>query len=109
MDLRYLLGLLNSKYASVLLSNLRGGDYHIYPEHLRNLPIPLVSAEKQQPVIALVDKILAAKAADPQADTSAIERQLDNLVYRLYDLSYEEVKVIEPGFPLGRAEWEGKE
>jgi adenine-specific DNA-methyltransferase len=35
IDLKYLLGILNSKYASVLLSNLRGGDYHIYPEHLR--------------------------------------------------------------------------
>jgi hypothetical protein len=36
---------------------------------------------------------------------SPLERQLDNLVYRLYDLSYEEVKVIEPDFPLGRAEY----
>jgi adenine-specific DNA-methyltransferase len=106
MDLRYLLGLLNSKYASVLLSNLRGGDYHIYPEHLRNLPIPLVSAQQQQPIIALADKIIAAKDDNPQADTSALERQLDNLVYKLYNLSYDEIKVIEPDFPLDRAEWE---
>jgi len=42
IDLRYLLGILNSRYANVLLSYLRGGDYHIYPEHLRNFPIPLI-------------------------------------------------------------------
>jgi adenine-specific DNA-methyltransferase len=109
MDLRYLLGLLNSKYASTLLSNIRGGDYHIYPEHLRNLPVPAVPPSIQQPVIDLVDKILAAKAADPKADTSTLERQIDNLVYRLYDLTHEEVKVIEPEFPMSRTEYEGIE
>jgi hypothetical protein len=50
---------------------------------------------------------LAAKAADPKADTSVFERQIDNLVYRLYNLTYEEVKVIGPGFPPGKAEYEG--
>jgi hypothetical protein len=106
IDLRYLLGLLNSKYASVLLSNLRGGDYHIYPEHLRNLPIPPVSRPTQHPIIVLVDKILAAKTTDPKTDTTTLERQIDNLAYRLYNLNWEEVRVIEPGFPLGRAEYE---
>jgi hypothetical protein len=90
MDLRFLLGILNSKYASVLLSNLRGGDYHIYPEHLRNLPIPLANKAEQQQVIALVESILAAKKDNPQADTSAFEKEIDRLVYRLYGLSSEE-------------------
>jgi hypothetical protein len=45
-----------------------------------------------------------AKAASPKADTSVLERRVDNLVYRLYDLSWEEVKVIEPEFPLSKAE-----
>jgi adenine-specific DNA-methyltransferase len=90
----------------VLLSSLRGGDYHIYPEHLRNLPIPLAPQPIQQPAIALVEKIIAAKASDPKADTAALERQVDNVVYRLYNLSYEEVRVIEPGLPVSRAEYE---
>jgi hypothetical protein len=55
----------------------------------------------------LFNRILAVKAAGPKADTTAFEQQIDNLVYRLYDLTYEEVKVIEPGFPLGKAEYEG--
>jgi hypothetical protein len=46
----------------------------------------------------------AAKAVNPKADTTALERQIDNLVYRLYNLTYDEVKVIEPDFPLGKTE-----
>ncbi len=97
VDLRYLLGVMNSKYASVLLTNLRGGDYHIYPEHIRNIPIPSATSEQQQPIIDLVDKILAAKKADPAADTSAEEHKIDLLVYHLYGLSFEEAKIIDKG------------
>jgi hypothetical protein len=91
MDLRYLLGILNSKYAEVLLSNLRGGDYHIYPEHLRNLPIPAVSVVEQQPVIALVNKILSAKKENQP--TENLEKEIDRLVYELYELTEEEIKL----------------
>jgi hypothetical protein len=83
MDLRFLLGILNSKYASVLLSNLRGGDYHIYPEHLRNLPIPLADKTEKQQIVDLVDKVLALKSNNLQADTSKLERQIDNAVFQL--------------------------
>ena len=95
VDLRYLLGVMNSKYASVLLTNLRGGDYHIYPEHIRNIPIPSATPDQQKPIIALVDKILAAKKANPQADTSKEEAEIDRLVYRLYGLTEDEIKVVE--------------
>jgi hypothetical protein len=40
---------------------------------------------------------------------STLEQPVDNLVYRLYNLTWEEVKVIEPGFPIGKAEYEGSE
>ena len=38
VDLLYLLGILNSSMADQLLADQRGSDYHIYPEHIRNLP-----------------------------------------------------------------------
>ena len=60
VDLRYLLAVMNSRYAAVLLTNLRGGDYHIYPEHIRNLPIPCPPQNQQQPLIDLADAQLAA-------------------------------------------------
>ena len=95
VELRYLLGVMNSKYASVLLTNLRGGDYHIYPEHIRNIPIPSVTLEQQEPIIALVDKILAAKKADSSADTKEWEKQIDQKVYELYGLTDDEIKIVE--------------
>lgn len=94
INLYFLLGLLNSKYASVLLSNLRGGDYHVYPEHLRNLPIPLISDTRQRIIVSLVEKIIDSKLNHKNADQ--LEQQIDNYVYRLYNLSYKEVKVIDP-------------
>ena len=95
VDLRYLLGVMNSKYASVLLTNNRGGDYHITPEHIRNIPIPSATSVQQKPIIDLVDKILAAKRANPQADTSKEEAEIDRLVYALYGLPEDEIKIVE--------------
>ena len=97
VDLKYLMGLLNSKYAKVLLDNNRGGDYHIYPEHVRNIPIPQVTPEQQQPIIDLVDSILAKKTQNPQVDTSVEESAIDKLVYQLYGLTDGEINLIEKG------------
>lgn len=87
VDLKYLLGIMNSKYASVLLTNLRGGDYHIYPEHIRNIPIPVATPAQQQQIVALVDKILAMKKRDSSADTTVPEEKIDELVYKLYEVN----------------------
>ncbi len=43
----------------------------------------------------LLVKILAAKQKDPSADTSALERQIDKMVYALYDLTPEEIEIVE--------------
>jgi hypothetical protein len=72
------------------------------------MPLPAnIDSTTAKEIEKLVDKILAAKAVDPKADTTAFERQLDSLVYYLYNLTHDEVKVIEPDFPLGKAEYEG--
>ena len=85
VDLRYLLGIMNSKYAAVLLTNLRGGDYHIYPEHIRNIPIPEAMPEQQWPIIILVDYILFLKTKNqlPLA-VSFFETVINSLVYDIY-------------------------
>jgi len=71
---------------------------------LEELPIIVVDEKKQQPFITLVDQILAAKkhapeginqGKDPNADTSALERQIDEMVYELYGLTEEEIKIVE--------------
>lgn len=106
VDLRYLLGIINSKYASVLLSNIRGGDYHIVPEHIRNIPIPSATQEQQQPIIDLVDRILEAKKADPVADTKVMEDKIDQLIYHLYGLTYDEVCKVDPEITISQEEYE---
>ena len=106
VDLRYLLGVMNSKYASVLLTNLRGGDYHIYPEHIRNIPIPFANSARQQQIIKIVDHILDAKATDFSSDTSYLEQEIDRIVYHLYGLTYDEVLIIDPTPPFTQEEYE---
>lgn len=84
VDLKFLLGVMNSKYADELLTNLRGGDYHIYPEHIRNIPIPNAPVELQQSIVNLVDKILLAKINN--SDTTILETKVDQLVFKIYSL-----------------------
>jgi len=86
VNLYYLVGILNSKMASVLLADQRGGDYHIYPEHIRNIPIPIASEENQNQISELVTQILESKKSNPSSDTSIIESEIDEIVNQLYEL-----------------------
>ena len=95
VDLRFLMGILNSCYARTLLDNIRGGDFNIYPEYIRNIPIPTATKEQQQAIINLVDIIISTKKDSPQTDTSALEREIDQQVYDLYNLTPEEIYIIE--------------
>jgi hypothetical protein len=114
VSFKYLIAVINSKTFMFLYDllfgalKMSGGYYQFQAPQLRIMPI-LIDKNNQTIFDGLVDKILTAKAADPKADTTALERQINNLVYRLYNLTYEEVKVIEPDFPLGKAEYEGME
>ena len=62
--------------------------------HTGSIPIPKIPAEQQRPFIRLVDEILRAKAADPDADTSCLEWDINRLVYDLYGLTEEEDTAI---------------
>ena len=63
-----------------------------------NIPIRKLSAAKQRPLVCLVDRILAAKAADPSTDTRQLEEEIDWLVYDLYGLTNEETAVVTDFF-----------
>ena len=47
------------------------------------------------PIATLVDHVLTVKKRDPKADTTALEREIDRLVYSLYDLMPEEIQIVE--------------
>jgi len=50
---------------------------------------------KKAEITSIADQILTAKKSNPQNDTSAFEKQIDELVYKLYDLTEEEIAIIE--------------
>jgi hypothetical protein len=54
-----------------------------------------VSPEQQKPVERLVERISSAKQRDAGADVSALKREIDELVYALYGLTPEEIKLVE--------------
>ena len=103
---KYLLAIMNSEVAGHFLRTYRRSNIHLYPDDWKQLPIPDIPSEQQAPIIAIVDKIIAAKQKDPNADTIELEKQIDLMVYKLYNLTYEEVKIVEPDFAMSRADYE---
>ncbi len=81
---KYLLAVMNSTVARDFLRANRRSNIHLYPDDWKKLPIPDATPEQQVPIVALVDQILAAKNASPQADVSVMEAQVDELVSALY-------------------------
>jgi hypothetical protein len=100
VSLKYILALLNSKlinfYHRFKFLDIEKNTFQkILIQNCKLIPIKELSPEQQQPFIELVDKILASKACTPPLETSALERDIDLLVYRLYDLTAEEINIIE--------------
>ncbi len=98
-NLKYILSLINSKlldYYHYLLNPEKGEALaEIKKENLEKLPIKQISHSDQQPFIEKVDQILALKKDNPLADTIALEREIDWMVYGLYGLSEEEINIVE--------------
>jgi len=100
--LRYIASLFNSKvefwYFKKIGATLGSAGYEMSKIFIEKLPIPPITPANE-PIVnqieALVDKILAAKQQNPHTDTGEWEKEIDRLVYKLYDLSEEEIKIIE--------------
>ena len=73
-------------------------------QYMINLPIPQIAKSEQKPFEEIVDIILAKK--ERGEDTAAEELQIDIMVYKLYGLTYAEVKTVAPAFPLTKKEYE---
>ena len=106
INLKFILGIMASKLGKELLTLQRAGDYHIVPEHIRNIPIAQATEDEQKEIIELVDVVLAKKKENSLVDTSALESEIDYLVYKLYGLTYDEVLVIDPTPPFTREGYE---
>jgi hypothetical protein len=97
INLKFLLAILNSKVITFVIHSTfpvkAGGYFSMSSTFVEKLPIIQLSASNQKPLIDLTTKILEAKQKGE--DTSTLELEVDQLVYKLYDLTEEEVKIIE--------------
>jgi len=62
---------------------------------VENLPIKLADTKAQEKIETLVDQILTKKSHEASIDTSGLETEIDQLVYQLYGLSEEEIRIVE--------------
>jgi len=105
-NLEYILALINSELINYYHNSLRLKATDLHPQilvsNLKKLPIKKISKDEQKPFIDLVDKILAITKDEDylentakQAKVREYEKQIDQLVYKLYGLTPEEIKTVE--------------
>src|SRR5206468_2764795 len=98
-SLKYILGVLNSTLGGFMYQLLICEEGKVFAQvkltFLRRLPIKRASKTQQAGIVALVDHVLQAKRHSPEANTAAMERDIDRLVYDLYVLSEEEIATVE--------------
>ena len=100
-NLSYVLGVLNSRliawYFGFIATKSGMGTTRWYKGTVEQVPIikPDDSDVCQTQIAELVDHILSAKKKDSNADTSALESEIDQLVYKLYGLTDDEIAIVE--------------
>ena len=98
-DTKYVLACLNSSLLQFYYQVKFKAETDLFPKiriaQAKLLPIPFATRQQQEEVISLVSLILSAKKANPSADTREYEQQIDTIVYKLFDLSPDEVNLIE--------------
>ncbi|ECQ5420139.1 class I SAM-dependent DNA methyltransferase [Campylobacter jejuni] len=101
-DYKYLLAILNSRlivyYMQYISSHLGQGAFRWIRQYIEKLPIPKINSKNEKlanKLISLVDEILKAKEQDKNANTQELENKINSLTYKLYNLTEEEIKIIE--------------
>ncbi|MGL2511294.1 DUF7149 domain-containing protein [Helicobacter pylori] len=103
IEIKYLTALLNSKciYFAMRKFYMGGGiEGELKTNNLEKIPIPKITEKNQELARKITDcaeRILKSKAKDPKANTQGLEKEIDALVYQLYNLTDEEIKTIENG------------
>ena len=96
VDLKYLLGYLNSSLVGFWLRNkgkVKGEILEMYPEPLRSIPFKYSSLETK--VSSLVNSVIDMKRKDENCDISDIQNEIDKLFYSIFELTADEIEHIE--------------
>jgi hypothetical protein len=98
LDILFYLGILNSKLLFWYFQNINNEFDQLFPKikvkEFNALPLPSIEYPSEE-ISSIVSNILELKARDKKSDISQLETQIDQLVYQLYDLTDEEIKIIE--------------
>ncbi|EAK7995684.1 class I SAM-dependent DNA methyltransferase [Campylobacter coli] len=103
-NLKYLIAFLNNDFVAFIFKtfyaggNLGENGFRYKKAFLEKLPIPKINSKNKKlanELINLVDEILKAKEQDKNANTQELENKINSLVYKLYNLTEEEIKIIE--------------
>lgn len=110
-SLEFLWGILNSKLATYYHFHhspkaTKGAFPKILVQDIKGFPLPIASNEQISSLGKVSKKVLTKKKSNLSTDTSALENQIDFLVYHLYGLTYDEVLIVDPDTPISREEYE---
>ena len=108
VNLKFLSGLLNSKLIAFWLRNrgkMQGLNYQLDKEPLQQIPIAVPIVEVQTQIGRIVEEIIGRKSANENASIQDLENQIDNIVYHLYNLTYDEVLIVDPQTPISHEEY----
>jgi hypothetical protein len=98
-DLKAILAILNSKMSNYFFQSFKEEEGRAFAQvktiDIKNLPFVIPNDTLQIKLTELVDQILTLKSQDSSADATTLENQIDQLVYKLYDLTEDEIKIIE--------------
>lgn len=103
---KYLLAILNSKlihfYLLIIAETSGMGTSRWINNYVKKFPLPKVSDEKQSEIITIVDQIIFLTQSNDyrqnlvrQSKAKGYEKQIDQLVYKLYDLTDDEIEIVE--------------
>ncbi len=105
---KFLLGILNSSLVKIYWRNKFADKRKTFPKikggYLELIPIKKPTKDIEKQIEKLVDDILKKKKANH--DTTSLENEIDVLVYHLYELTYDEVKIIDKDFWLSEEEYQ---
>ena len=107
INLKYLTVLLNSKIIAFWLrykGKMQGNNFQIDKQPLLEIPLKKINELIEKNFISLLDKIIEGKK--DEEDTTALEHQVDVMVYKIYELNYEEVLIVDEEFTMSKEEYE---
>ena len=94
VNLEIVLALLNSRLYDFIFRHINSNT-HVSATELKSLPIPTMNDTISKDIASIVHKILETRKQDIATNTRPLEKEIDQIIYKVYGLTPEEIKIIE--------------